>query len=195
MPGLIDGFLAEHPHVRFRLVPSRDELGSSMVAGGRIDLELTARRPRNPAVHWQRLLSQPLYLAVPPGHPAAGRTSMSLADAADDTFVMLGPTWELRGLCDELCTAAGFTPRVGFEVDDLTVVRGFVGAGLGVGIVPAFAVEADLPSPARERLVLLEDDGAHRDVGVAWSQERRLLPSATLFRDHVLATTPRRRER
>jgi DNA-binding transcriptional LysR family regulator len=187
VPGLIDTFLADNPQVRFRLVPSRDELGSSMVAGGRIDLEVTARRPRNPAVHWHRLLSQPLYLAVPPGHPLARRTSVSLAEVADDTFVMLDPTWELRDLSDELCAAAGFTPRVGFEVDDLSVVRGFVGAGLGVGIVPAFPVEADLASPARERLVLLSDAGAHRDVGVAWSEERRLLPSAALFREHVLS--------
>lgn len=191
VPGLIDRFLAQYPRVRFQLVPSQDALGSSMVAGGRIDLELTARRPRNPAVHWERLLSQPLYLALPPDHPAARRSSMSLADVAEETFVMLGPTWELRALCDDLCARAGFSPRVGFEVDDLTVVRGFVAAGLGVGIIPALPVEADLLSPARERLVRLDDDGAHRDVGVAWSQERRLLPSAALFREHVLATAPR----
>lgn len=186
VPSLISRFRADHPRVRFRLEHSDDALGSSTVASGRVDLELTARRPRNPAVRWERLLSQPLRLAVPPGHRLVGRQAVSLADVSDDDFVMLRPSWELRVLSDELCTAAGFDPRVAFECDDLPAVRGFVASGLGVAIVPA----ADSPGAATEtgdHLIDLTDEGAFRDVGLAWSETRRLLPSAELFRRHVLA--------
>ena len=186
VPDVIARFRAAYPRVRFRLEPSDDALGSSLVAGGRTDLEFTARRPRNPAVHWERLFSQPLHLAVPPGHRLAGRAEAALADAADDDFVMLRPAWELRHLVDDLCAAAGFVPRVGFEVDDLPVLRGFVDSGLGVAVVPAMDTELVPGAPGADRLVRLTDTGAHRDVGLAWSQERRLLPSAELFRRHVL---------
>ena len=66
-------------------------------------------------------------------------------------------------------------------------MHGFVGAGLGVAIVPATHGEPKPAGPTAGRLVRLTDPHASRDVGVAWSRERRLLPSADLFRRHVLA--------
>lgn len=185
VPETIRRFRSRYPHVQFRLQHSDDALGSSLVAGGSVDVEFTARRPRNPAVHFERLLAQPLGLAVPADHPLAGRPGISLADAADEDFVMLHPSWELRDLSDQLCAAAGFTPRVVFEAADLSVVRGFVAAGLGVAIVPT--TDADRATRTGPGPVLrISDQGAHRDVGMAWSQSRRLLPSAVLFRDAVL---------
>jgi DNA-binding transcriptional LysR family regulator len=76
---------------------------------------------------------------------------------------------------------------VAFECDDLSVVHGFVAAGLGVAIVPAMDAGPQPSSPGAARLIRLTNDGAHRDVGLAWSHARRLLPSAELFRRHVLA--------
>jgi LysR family transcriptional regulator, transcription activator of glutamate synthase operon len=190
VPDLIRGFRAEHPLVQFRLEQSDDALGSSLVAGGRIDLEFTARRPRNPEVRWARLLAQPLLLAVPPGHPLASRREISLSEVAGEDFVMLRPSWELRTLSDELCAAAGFVPQVAFECDDLPVARGFVAAGLGVAIVPGTDSQTGTDSAAAVPLISLVDDGAHRDVGLAWSETRRLLPSAELFRQYVLSSTP-----
>ncbi len=158
---------------------------SSAVASGRIDLEFTARRPRSPEVHWQRLITEPLWLAVPSDHGLASRRRVALAEAVDEDFVMLHSGWELRSRSEELCAAAGFVPTVAFEGDDLAMVRGFVAAGLGVSIVPAPPGAADSWS-GRERLVGISDAGASRDVGPAWSRERRLLPAAQLFRQHVL---------
>ncbi len=190
VPAMIADFKQRFPRVDFRLEHSDDALGSSWVAGGRIDLEFTSRRPRNPEVHWEPLLLEPLFLAVPDGHRLATREQVALSEVAGDDFVMLRRTWDLRSRVEELCAVAGFEPRVLFEVDDLPAVQGFVANGLGVGIVPA----PDLPGGARtgaERLVRLSDPGAHREVGLAWSRERRLLPSAELFRNHVL-DRPRR---
>ena len=182
VPRLVSAFRAEHPKVDFRLEHSDDALGSSLVSGGRIDLEFTARRPRNPSVHWEHLLDQHLLLAVPPGHRLAGRSNVGLTEVAGEDFVMLRPAWELRSLTDELCAAAGFAPRVAFEGHDLPVVEGFVAAGLGVAVVPA------AEAPRGPRFVSLTDPGAFREVGVAWSRERRLLPSAELFRKYVVSS-------
>jgi LysR family transcriptional activator of glutamate synthase operon len=188
VPDLISRFREQHPRVQFRLQHSDDALGSSLVAGGRIDLEITARLPRNPEVRWQRLFAQPLLLAVPGDHALAGRSEVSLAEAAGEAFVMLRPTWALRRLTDELCAATGFSPRVAFEADDLSVVRGFVSSGLGVAVVPAIEGRTSTTSSRGAVLVPLADSGADREVGLAWSQRRRLLPSGELFRDFVLAT-------
>lgn len=188
VPGMISRFRADHPRVRFLFERSEDARGSALLAGGRVDLEFTARRPRNPEVHWEHLFAQPLLLAVPTGHRLAGRAEVPLAEVAADDFVMLRPSWALRALTDELCAAAGFAPQVAFEGDDLHVVRGFVAAGLGVAVVPAMDSAAGAVSRSAEPLIRLTDDGAFRDVGLSWSERRRLLPSAEMFRQHVLAT-------
>ncbi len=187
VPDLIGEFRREHPRVQFRLERSDDALGSSRVAGGRVDLELTARRPRNPEVHWEHLFTQPLLLAVPSDHALAGAATTSLGDVAEEPFVMLHASWALRALTDQLCGAAGFTPRVAFEGDDLSVVRGFVSAGLGVAVVPPMEHLTATRSSQGESLVRLTDSGAHREVGLAWSERRRLLPSGEMFRESVLA--------
>ena len=191
VPQVISGFAQEHPRIRFRLEHALDALGSSQVANGNVDLEFTSRRPHNPAVHWERLFSQPLCLAVPPGHRLARRARIPLAEAAAEDFVMLRRSWDLRARSEEMCAMAGFSPTIAYEGDDLPVVLGFVAAGLGVSIVPerdtAHARTVRV-GPRGEHLVPLEDRGAFREVGLAWSNERRLLPSADLFRQHVLTT-------
>jgi LysR family transcriptional activator of glutamate synthase operon len=150
-----------------------------------LDLELTARRPTEEGVRWERLFTQPLVLAVPDGHRLEDRDEVSLAEVAQEDFVMLRPSWELRTLTDGLCRAADFTARVAFEADDLPVVRGLVAAGLGVAVLPSDGGGAggDRGSPHQVRIT---DDGAYREVGLAWLPERRLLPSAALFRQHVM---------
>jgi len=80
-----------------------------------------------------------------------------------------------------------------FEGDDLSTVRGFIAAGLGVAIVPA--PPAGSPEAAGGPVLYREipDPGAVREITLTWSAERRLLPAADLFRRHVIrrATTGR----
>jgi LysR family transcriptional activator of glutamate synthase operon len=185
VPDLVETFRRDHARVRFRLHSSDDARGSMVLVDGHLDLELTARRPTEEGVRWEHLFTQPLVLAVSLDHRLAERTEIALDEVADEDFVMLRPSWELRAQTDHLCREAGFTPRTAFEADDLAVVRGFVAAGLGVAIVPADGF-APGETHGRERHLRITDAAAHREVGMAWSSERRLLPSALLFRRHVI---------
>lgn len=191
VPSLIAEFGQASPHVGFRLHHSNDALGS-MVVGGRIDMEFTCRRVDDPSVHWERLQTQPLCLAVPADHRLAGEEEASMSQTAEEPFVMLQRSWELRSRSEELCAAADFSPTVAFEADDLPVVHGFVAAGLGVAVVPSTGTEPG-PGPMGERLLRLTDQDAYREIGLAWSLERRLLPAAELFRKHVLSAMAKRR--
>jgi DNA-binding transcriptional LysR family regulator len=186
---MIGGFQRTHPRVRFRLIRSQDE-SSSVLVEGDADLEITARRGLGPEVHWEPIIREPLLLAVPPRHRLAGRREVRLDEVADDPFIMLSHSWQLRQTCDDLCATAGFTPQVKYEGEDLPMVRGFVTAGLGVAILPAMGAG---PREGRrgEHLLAVTDAGAYRTVGIAWPRDRRLLPSAELFRDHVLAAAGR----
>lgn len=186
VPRLIGSFRAAHPDVRFVLGQARDEFVPDILEAGTVDVGITTVHTPDPGVHWRFLMAEPLYVSVPGSHPLADRAEVALADLAAETFVLLRRPSPLRDQVAQLCAEAGFEPRVAFEAEDLTTVRGFVASGLGIGVVPA---TQDGPAPvARDvvRLLRITDVAAYRRIGLAWSAERRLLPSAEAFRRHVI---------
>jgi LysR family transcriptional regulator, transcription activator of glutamate synthase operon len=186
VPDLARSFRGTHPGVRFRLTQVRDELNSAALDGGRADLEIGSRRPLDAAVHTRLIALEPLRLALPREHPLAGRPGVYLTEVSAEPFIGLRPASALRRLTDDLCERAGFRPAVIFEGDDLSNVRGFVAAGLGVAVIPA--PRTGSPEAAAGPVVYREilDPGAVREIFLTWSAERRLLPAADLFRKHVI---------
>ncbi len=193
IPDLVRSFWAEHPQVQFQLTQVRDELVDSVLERGEADLVISTLRSADPAARRQRLLDEPLRLAVPSDHRMAQATEVRLADAAEDRFVMVRPSSLLRQACDDLCRAAGFQPVVSFEGDDLTTVLGFVAVGLGVAIVPAATEGSPGPGATPVRYLRITDVPATREIGLAWAADGRLLPAAELFREHVIGRVRQRR--
>ena len=186
VPDLVRSFRAAHPAVRFQLTQVRDELHSAALDDGQADLEIGTRRPRDSALNTRRVAMEPLSLAVQREHQIAKRQRIRLAEVSEEPFVSLRPTSALRKLTDELCEEAGFRPAVVFEGDDLTTVRGFVAAGLGVAVVtaPRAGSPESAAGPVLYREILAPR--AVREICLTWSAERRLLPAAELFRQHII---------
>ncbi len=189
VPDLARSFRTTHPRVRFRLTQVRDEPNSAALDDGAADLELGSRRPSTPPdadVHTRLIALEPLRLALPREHSLAARRRVRLADVAGEPFISLRSASALRRLTDSLCEQAGFRPDVIFEGDDLSNVRGFVAAGLGVAVVPAPRAGSPEAVPGPVAYIELEDPGAVREILLTWSAERRLLPATELFRRHVI---------
>jgi DNA-binding transcriptional LysR family regulator len=190
VPELVASFRREHPGVHFVLHQVIDELIGPTLWRGEADVEITTLASNVDTVRWRPLMAEPLQLAVPAGHPLADRASVRLADVAEDPFVMLNRNFVLRRTSERLCENAGFAPTIAFEGDDLSTVTGFVAARLGVAIVPM--PRNRVPADGSVRYLSVEDDGAVREIGIAWSTERRLLPAAAAFRRHVVDQLSRR---
>jgi LysR family transcriptional activator of glutamate synthase operon len=186
IPDLARSFRAAHPGISFLLTQVRDDPHSAALDGGKADLEIGSRRGRDEAVRTRLIALEPLRLALPREHSLAGQPRVHLAEVAQEPFISLRSASALRRLTDDLCERAGFRPAVIFEGDDLSNVRGFVAAGLGVAVVPAPRAGApeSAPGPVVYREIL--DPGAAREIFLTWSAERRLLPAADLFRRHII---------
>lgn len=191
VPELVASFRGRYPQVRFDLHPA-DERAGPTLSRGTADLEITSVPSTSDTVRWRPLLAEPLVLAVPPAHPLAGADSVRLAAAADEPFVMPRGGFALRSTVERLCRDAGFTPRIAFEGDDLATVTGFVAAGLGVAVVPHGRRDGIGADAASVRRLAITDVPAAREIGLAWSTERRLLPAAANFRRHVVDELSRR---
>lgn len=89
------------------------------------------------------LIDGPTAQPAAPVHPAASARPVDLATLADEPWVAFPPDNPGRRWLDESCASAGFTPQIGAEVGTLAQLKDFVAAGVGRGMVPAQAVEAE----------------------------------------------------
>lgn len=183
LPALLGRFRVHAPRVRFELRQEGTPAILDDLRGGEAELAVIGPRPADDALGWHLLEQQRLRLAVPPGHPKAGRRRISLKEAAEERFVAVQPSLEFRSLTDRLCRQAGFTPEIAFESSDLGTIEALVGAGLGVAVLPIWAgARTDVTAVS----VPLTDPGARRDIGLVWRSDVELSPAARVFRDFVV---------
>lgn len=131
------------------------------------------------------LFLEPLRLVVPPDHRLAGRSAARLAEVEGEEFIVLKPGFSLRRVTENLCAGVGFSPRIGFEGEEVETLRGLVSAGLGVALLPEPRSGNSAVTPHLE----LTDVHAAREIGLAWVRDRNLPPASAAFRAHALSTS------
>ena len=100
-----------------------------------------SRPPREDGIERVHLLDDPMYVALPKGHPLAHKRNLKLEELADESWI-LGTT----GSCPDAsiflhsCQLAGFEPHVTFNSDDYFAIQGFVAAGVGASFIPDLAL-------------------------------------------------------
>ena len=187
MPELAAGFLKKHPDVQLDLSARQDETIPATGTGSEVDLELTTLRPPSRAHHWRGLMREPIRLLLADGHPlAAAPGPIPIAQLGGERLIAMRPTSQLRTVTDGLLARRGVEAEVALVADDLPTLYGYVAAGLGVALGPGRSV-------AGVSLQVLAEDDAFREIGLSWAAGRRLLPSAELFRDHILQLATSRR--
>jgi LysR family transcriptional regulator, transcription activator of glutamate synthase operon len=183
-PALIGAYRAQRPDVAFRLHQGSAAGMERELRDGQTELILTSPRPLDAALAWRPLLTEPLCLAVAPDHRLAARRRVRLEEVADEPWVVLAHGYGLRATTEELCRRAGFSPRVAFEGEDVVTLRGLVGAGLGVALVP-LPRSSGAPIPTAAPHLAVADRGCSRTVGLAWHRERYRPPVTEAFRAFV----------
>lgn len=120
------------------------------------------------------LLTEPLLLVLPPGHPA--REPVDLASLRDAPWIGGLVGTQFADVLEHSCRAAGFTPNIVHRADDTVMHHALAAAGLGVGLLPALActgsdgvryARVSAPEPQRHVAVLLRRSAAGRPALVA----------------------------
>src|SRR5438874_9726634 len=135
----IRAFQKAMPNVHVKLHDWSNEEIAVGLRDGRLKVALVARALERGPFHdfrFEELLREHVRLAVPPNHPFARRRSVSLADAAQQSFV--GLTREdypdYHGYLGTLFASAKNRPQVIEEHDGMTSVVSAVEAGTGVAV-------------------------------------------------------------
>jgi DNA-binding transcriptional LysR family regulator len=131
------------PKVALQLSEMYTEPQFAALLAGQIDVGFVRDEPTNPQTARSLRLNvidrEPLLLALPTGHPLAGRSSLHLAEVAGDAFVSQ-PRQLVATLYDRLvkmATRAGFQPTIIQHAQQVNGLLALVAGGLGLALVPA----------------------------------------------------------
>jgi len=184
LPDLLSAFHQHHPHISFRLFQHSVTTLVQQLEHGAFDFCITAPPLHKPGIASISLLTEDIVLALPLGHRFAERTRIRLAEVADEAFLSLKPGHSLRELTDAFCLQAGFTPKIVFESDDASTIRGLIRAGQGIAFVPAISWRGSTgPAVAQ---VQIEEPVCQRTIGLSWLEHRYLSLAAHQFRQFVV---------
>jgi len=181
MPLAIARFDAEHPEVELSLAEGEpDEIGPRLLAG-EFDLALLFEFPGvggrlTTGLERRELLEDPMYVALPAGHPLARARTLRLDELRAQAWVQTSAHSPCARHVVRSCHAAGFEPSVSFESDDYQTVQGLVAAGVGVALIPQLAL-----SGVRDDIVVraLHPRSPVRKVIAAARRGGGLLPAAS----------------
>jgi len=146
LPEVVQTFRRHHPAVALRLHQGTPQQIANMLLRGETDLGIATE-----SLHlFEDLVLLPCYrwnrcVVVPQGHPLAEREAITLADIAEHPLVTYVFGLTGRGHVNAAFAEVGLEPEVAVAATDAEVIKTYVRAGLGVGILARMAMEeADL---------------------------------------------------
>ncbi|MFG2716821.1 LysR substrate-binding domain-containing protein [Streptomyces sp. NPDC048416] len=131
-----------HPALEVRVREAEAAEAYDLLAAGAVDLALSlaahAPSARDPKFALLPLLTDPLDVALPAGHPLAAEPGLRLADLAHEAWIF-GGSGPWSEITTAACEAAGFVPEQAHSAAGWTAILAMVEAGMGVALVPRMA--------------------------------------------------------
>lgn len=211
VPLAIAAFRERHPAVELTVVMADPIDSVPRLRGGELDLALSHDALGDPdkplgavssaaagGLELIRLFNDPMYVAMPAGHPLAEADSLSLDVLRHEPWMLATThTCPDSRLFLRACHAAGFEPRIAFQNDDYQAILGFVAAGVGIALIPDMVargmrddvvIRALKPSPPPRPILALVPIGYRpaaveamlavlREVSESWVKGRVIPPS------------------
>ena len=182
VPAAVARFNTGHPAVEVLLEHLEEPEELRRLRSGDLDLAVVyrvrglssdGRQLHDEGFAEAHLADDPYRVVLPLSHPLARRRELRVADLAAERFTAppAGGFFPYRTMLDRLCADAGFAPDVAHAVNDVTVARAFVAAGLGVAVLPELAL-----APPHEDVAVrpIRAVQPFRSVYATWLRGRRI---------------------
>jgi DNA-binding transcriptional LysR family regulator len=157
LPPVMKEFLAQFPRVHLHVSAGHTGATLARVLGGELDLGLLTMPVETDRIRVTEVGRDELVAIVPPDHAWAERRRVQASDFAEEPLVLYDRESRTTDVFLRFLLEEGVFPRVTIEVDQVAVVKELVRLGVGVAVLPAWAVRAEVASGALRTLGV----GAH----------------------------------
>lgn len=136
----------------------------------------------NEADNYLQLGEEEIVFAAPADSESAARSSIALADFANEEFVLPMPG-SLRALCDGMFAQVGFEPCIVMENQSYQQVLSMVALGFGYALVPSMTWFSSVKQKVTR--IPLSDVRRTRKLYLKWREGAELSEAACLLRDYL----------
>lgn len=159
LPDVLPAFRSAYPDIEVVLIEETSRKLEELTVSGSTDVCLLSLPINEPALAYRPVFDEEICLAVPPEHPLAGKHTpisndgrgtgerpgrpVPLAKLRDEPFILLKKGQGFRAIAHQLCSSAGFEPRIVFESGNIDTVQALVAAGMGIAFVPRMIIRGD----------------------------------------------------
>jgi LysR family cys regulon transcriptional activator len=152
LPEALRRFVSRYPGVEVNLRQDTAAHVAKLAASGEADIALTTRPAEDfPDLLFLEYWKLPRVLVAPRGHPLFREKRITLKSIALHPLITLDIGSHGQQQMRETFARAGLRPRIVFAGVDVDVVKAFVGAGLGIAVLPKLAFEARRDASLRTR--------------------------------------------
>lgn len=137
---------------------------------GELDLILLALPYPLPDMHVVKLFEDEFILLLPPGHPLQARKTISQKDLRGMKLLLLEEGHCLREHALEACKLERTQMDLVYQGSSLHTLVQMVANGLGITLIPAMAMDADILGDSKLQVRHFREDHVSRWVGLAWRQ-------------------------
>lgn len=139
MPVIVQRFVTRYPNVELSLTELRIPNQVRAVSERQLDVGFIHPPIRDRSLRMERVLLEPLIVALPESHRLAREDEITLSDLAAEALIQF-PRSINPSLYDEiiaLCGSSGFSPCIVREATPKQTIIALVSVGLGVSLLPA----------------------------------------------------------
>lgn len=159
--------------------------------GYEIDFALVSQPIQDERLEVRQLFTEELLLALPPGHPLARKRSVTVADLAGESLIVMKEGHCLGDQVLDFCDRRDVKPKISFRSAQLETVQALVAAGLGISLIPVMAMQSERGDLPEYRS--LQSPKPQRKIVAAWPKQRPPGRAANEFLKMVAARFVRSR--
>ena len=182
MPALFKDFLDQHPQVQMQFFEDDEFELVSKVRRAELDIAITYEQ-EGIDLQFERLALLPTYLLLSASHPMATSESLSLAELADQPFVLLDLPVS-REYFQSLFDRLGLRMNVIARSAQPETVRSFVASGLGFSMLTSRPASRIASNGGKLAYVPMSDDTPPMKLGLVTAKNIRKTRAILAFEDH-----------
>lgn len=185
VPTLLGQFHHTHPLVKIKLEVANRRTVLQRLLWNETDLAFMGYPENTPGLTADAFADNDLVVIAAPDHPFAIRDHITLAELAEEPFLIREPGSGTRMTLERHLLNYGITLNIAMELGNNSAIKQAVAAGLGISVVSQTTILLELET---KRLVVLpvEHFPIKRKWYVVYSTQKTLSPIVESFRNALL---------
>jgi DNA-binding transcriptional LysR family regulator len=179
LPQIFSQFRKQYSRVVLSIMRAERLRTLEAVLNREVDFGVVSLPVRDARVTVEPIHKDELVLVAPPSHPLAAKSSVKLQDLARNAL-LLPNQGRRREQLNELFRMHELSPKVAMEVESSELLKRYVLAGLGVGLLPRTNI-AEEERNGTLKAVTVEGVRLARDLALVFRKDKQLSRAAQAF--------------